>query len=346
MPGGELLPDVVQEFKVFLFRDAADEREAHLARGLCRFSAAAELFPHALSAQVGREFFEREPARQDLHPAFGNLELRSENVCVILAGAHDGLCHAVECLHEPEHEVVHPFRLHERARVGGHVGAVVAEYLDARDLRAEAYEPGAGARRLEFDEVDGVALEQAQYGAYARDGEFAVRVPELFHAEQARKQDAVAVLDDTAGARVEGASRKEGLHAVGAHVRNHVPQVVRDAVCLVQVVGVEKDAYIVGGAVLAFLLQVKAQLQELGNVHEERPEYDGRNHSGAEVSGRLVLEAEHLPEGARDGTPEDMGARIQDVRYLEFRSASLLVVHDGEIYEVFRYLVKCRRLLS
>ena len=316
--GGELFPDAVQELQVLFLGNAADERETHLACGtrLCRFGAVV-LLPYALAAQVGRELFERESAGQDFHLVFGNLQLRSEDVRVVLAGAHHGHRHAVEDFHEPEYKVVHPLRLHERARVGGHVGAVMTKDLDACDLRAEAHEPGAGARRLKFDEVDGVALEQPERGGDARDGKFAVRVPELFHAEQAGKQETVAVFHHTAGACIECVAGEEGLHAVGAHIRNHVPQVVRDAVSLVQVVGVEEDAHVIGGALAAFLLQVKAELQKLGQVQEQRAENDWRNHARAQVSGGLVLETGHLLEGTRDLAPEYGGAAVQCVGSLK-----------------------------
>ena len=224
MLDGELLPDIVQEFQVFFFGNAADERETHLAVAfaLDGFGRTVVFFPDAFSAQVHREFFQGEPAGQDLYLIGGDLQLRSQNVGIVLARANNGLCHSVENLHEPKHEVEHPLGLYERTCVSRNVGAVMAKDFDAGDFGAEAYEPGSRAGRLEFNQVNGVALEQAKYRAYAGNGEFAVCIPELLHAEQAREQNAVAVFDDTAGARIEGVACQKGVHAVGAHVGNHV----------------------------------------------------------------------------------------------------------------------------
>jgi hypothetical protein len=63
----------------------------------------------------------------------------------------------------------------------------MAKDFDAGNFGAEAYEPSAWTRRFKFNQVDGVALEQAKYRAHAWNGKFAVRIPELFHAEQARE---------------------------------------------------------------------------------------------------------------------------------------------------------------
>ena len=116
----------------------------------------------------------------------------------------------------------HPLGFHERLGVSRNVGAVVAEYLDACDFRAEADKPCARTRCLEFNQVDGVALEQAKHRTHAGYCQFAIGISELFHAEHAGKQKAIAVFHDAAGACVEGVSGEECVHAVGPHVGNHV----------------------------------------------------------------------------------------------------------------------------
>ena len=84
--------------------------------------------------------------------------------------------------------MVHPLGFHERFRVGGYIGAVVAENLDARNFCAKADKPRAGTRRFKFNQIDRVALEQAKYRLDMRNGEFAVGVTELLHTENAGEQ--------------------------------------------------------------------------------------------------------------------------------------------------------------
>ena len=66
-----------------------------------------------------------------------------------------------------------------------------------------------------------------------RDGEFAVRVSELFHAEHAREQNAVAVFDNATGPCIERTSGEGGVHPVRAHVGDNIAQVVCNPVGLV-----------------------------------------------------------------------------------------------------------------
>ena len=222
----KIFPHGVQEFQILFLGNSTDKCKPYLFLR----AVMAELFPSSFSAQRSREFFKREPAGENLHLVRRDFQVLFQNVRIVFARANDGACHPVENAHQPKHVGVHPLCFHERLCVSGNVGAVMAEHLDSCNHAAKTNGPGTGTRRFEFDHVNGVALEQPQYGRNARDGKFAVRITELFHAEQSWQQNAIAVFDDSARARVEGAPGKVCFHAVASHVRNHVPQVVRDAV--------------------------------------------------------------------------------------------------------------------
>ena len=69
--GGEFLPHAVQEFQVLFFRNAPDEGEPYGAF----LAGVTVFFPGPLPAYFGREPFQRESARGNLHLFFGHAKL-------------------------------------------------------------------------------------------------------------------------------------------------------------------------------------------------------------------------------------------------------------------------------
>src|SRR5574344_714235 len=305
-------PQIFQERNVLFLGDSPDEYKAHFVRS-------AELLPDASAAAFRAELLERNSARADLHVFFRNVNVADENFLVVFARAHHGPRELIKDAHQLQDVDVHPFRFHEHFGVRRNVRAVVADHLDSRDLRADADRPCAGARRFTFREVDRVALHKAQERTHVGNGELAVRIAELLPAENPGQKHRVAVLDDAAGPGMERASGEYCLVAVRAHIADDVPEVVRDAVHFIEVIGIECDADVLRIHGRMALFHRVAQPEERRQVAGELPEYDRWNHAGADVSRFLMRESEIMRERACDRSPENRLARVQ------FRRCKLLL---------------------